>query len=698
MTALLAAALVVVSPVSLWRGGPGDSDFRYWAVADTFVDKGVPKANYGRDRLLSAGPGKRILLRFGDLDRFARGRRVASASLRLKVELGSGEARLTRVATLRRPWREGAGRRGLGAPRMGPDMATWENLADRDGTPVREASARFADGWTTIQGLGGAVQAMLDAPLENHGLVLEFGQVVDFASSDARDGRPRLDVAFEETAAAVSGPDLEVVAIDWEGDSRPAPGRPARWVATIRNSGTARAEGFEALWRIGDRDQAPLRGEPLEPGQRTTLSIEAPMPAVGQPDALRMTVLARGDMRRSNDALAIGRRDWPAATTLERAETAARRLATINENVLGGARFSFVPDGVRGRFRLALKGESGWADAASLRESAAALIRQTLNLTQSYPGPDLFPGLTGFGDTRDETRLPGAVPLLYEPWPDDPLVEEAHLEPSDGLSLTEAALLARSTGREPVALTEALPKAAILSVLDAAGEAAKLTEFELVPWRGGAYEESAMVKLKVGRGGTVRLPVEAFAGGAAMLRARQRGTTTSGVVTQWQIVDAAARLDGEVAFLNLRLNLPPAPIDTSVDIALDKLVTDSTNALPAQLVRLTDGRPETVWTAPSQPGWVEIDLGRDRAIGEVRLDVEGASIWERFQIMIHATGQTAASARVFAAEVAGAWRLRQGPLIYRGMGIRGRFVRLVYPASPSTVRLRGVAVFALEAP
>ena len=61
----------------------------------------------------------------------------------------------------------------------------------------------------------------------------------------------------------------------------------------------------------------------------------------------------------------------------------------------------------------------------------------------------------------------------------------------------------------------------------------------------------------------------------------------------------------------------------------DKVASDSAGDEPAKLAAATDGDPATAAVLPEAPGsWVEIDLGRDRTLGEIALR-PGAAFWKR---------------------------------------------------------------------
>ena len=84
--------------------------------------------------------------------------------------------------------------------------------------------------------------------------------------------------------------------------------------------------------------------------------------------------------------------------------------------------------------------------------------------------------------------------------------------------------------------------------------------------------------------------------------------------------------------------------------------------------------------------WVEIDLGRDRTVGEIDLVAQPGTFWRKFDVMVYATGQRPEEALRWAREVDGDWTSRNRREVvsptrvsvpYRGAALRFRYLRIV---------------------
>jgi hypothetical protein len=158
--------------------------------------------------------------------------------------------------------------------------------------------------------------------------------------------------------------------------------------------------------------------------------------------------------------------------------------------------------------------------------------------------------------------------------------------------------------------------------------------------------------------------------------------------------------------MDVRINIG-GDVDRTANLAKNKIVTDSSSMLPAKLAVLADESNETAVELPQGKGaWVEIDLGRDRAFGEVRLTPKGA-MWEQFSISAYATGQTSADAKPVVKEASFSWARtnrsdsEQGDarsVAYRTTGVRARYLRIVRLGEGGPGNLAEIKVFPLRAP
>lgn len=288
---------------------------------------------------------------------------------------------------------------------------------------------------------------------------------------------------------------------------------------------------------------------------------------------------------------------------------------------------------------------------------------------------DRFPGLSGYGDTRSENTLVYALSPDYE-GVFNPVLGGLPLEATDLLSGSETAQI----NGVPLAY----PKTVVIKALDFGQQpipGAKLDFF-----RGGAQPEFT---LNTDAGGVAILPQGPFAGAKGLDEAyevRLNGISTR--LPAWRLYDAANRGASEAALIDLHFNVPGGPVDPTIDLAKRRIVTDSGDQLPAILGRLTDeANAQPVALAPQKGAWLEIDLGRDRAVAEVELTVaRSGKLWPAFDLTAYSTGQTSGESYVWAKEIDSRYALRSRGvrlpdgstrMVYHGIPQRFRFLRLV---------------------
>lgn len=727
---LPALVLVLAQPreVIVSRHAPSDGSVVFSPVQDTFLDSTQPNENYGRDALLSGGPGKVILIQFGDLRRaVGESMRVSSARLVFRQILG-GPPQLSSVARVLSPWTEGAGNRDRLIRRapVGPDgpdwAATWRFRRagvtklgwDRPGASgnddravITAAKGEAREGVFVVEGLASAVQAMLDRPYEAHGLALQFAGVVDFASSDAATDAPRL-VLTVEPAPARTGPDLAIDQV------RPTA---SGWEVVVRNRGGAASGGYRVgAWFAERRRSSSGQQAPLGADETRTVAVEGQVES-DRPDRERPIVFViestTEDVNPANDGMTVyaGARAVKLSVAPGKVDPGAA-IARWNEEIAPFSRFSFAPEGVLSRVNLSEA--EVIASGASSEAEAFRQIRSQLDLPE-FPttvpepwkgrlGSPSYPpqtGLSGWGDTRDETRAPGLYSIPYGPW-FDPVLSEFRLEAGRRLNATEVAIL--SAGSEGIERYR--PESILLTLADSAASPIGEADLAFFDLTAGPSAQPAFTA-KTGRAG------------AAVLRGDQLGDLTrtwavraskAGVddwlwLPGWQVIDATARGGRRSAIVSVRANLPSGPLEVA-DAAEAKAVTDSAGRLPAQLVGLVDGRPDTAveLAAAGRNSWVEIDLGRDRLVGAVELDVVGQGIWSAFQVVGYGTGQRPIDALLFAAERDGPWTLTQRGqaqgqvtrLVYCGRAQRARHIRFIAtePGPPMRVARIGIRLIA----
>ena len=222
----------------------------------------------------------------------------------------------------------------------------------------------------------------------------------------------------------------------------------------------------------------------------------------------------------------------------------------------------------------------------------------------------------------------------------------------------------------------AIPDATV-SVLTSAGETKDL--------KADSSGVLILPKFQPGTTGNVTITVNSFG---------QTGTLTTPVST---FSDLYARGNTRAISLDLPFNLSPWPINEDANLVAGKPAKDSANSFPAQLIGLTDDNPDTEYTLTAK-GWVEIDLGRDRTLGEIIFQGE---MPKQFKVLVYGT--------VDKFEQADQWineedvdKFRreydvQGDLIYRPSPNEGRYIR-IQNLTDRPVKLKGLKVYAARKP
>ena len=739
---MLLAALLFFAPaqevatIELVRGARvSNQSIGYWDATDTYLNSQQPERNFGGEGVLLGGPGKTILIRFGDLGRFLGANKVAKASL-VMTPSGGETPQLKSISIVRAPWGEGPimtlaallernakDRAAKGkepekevpptwsatwnARRAGENALNWQQAGAAGGSDVQSvanAKLESRDYVATITGLAGAVQNMLDRPYENYGFALTFNNSVEFFSSQSNSNRPKLIVELEAQQRK-PGSDLSVTAID-----QSVSGEQAMYTARIKNVGTEAAKGFSASWLIreggGPTEDLP---DALAPGAETTMTLNRPYkPIKGdhrlQPLALKIRPLGP-DASTANDALEVQEAGkWVLVSAPGREDEVQEHVRFFNEVVLPQSRYSFAREGALDRVAVKF-GQGGVAyDPITFNQALGkALGLPGLADTQFKAGErnalaargstDLFPGLMGYGDTRNDAALLGSLTLLYEPyW--NPMADAVPVEATGLLSMTDVALINQRLQSAPDVMAQ-LPDPVLLRAMDLYGRPLPKMELSFFQTKNGKIEEDAPAfSVVTDARGTAVLPkrdgglfgkLEPDASnGVFLVSASANGVRDWGWLKVWQLVDAYNRGGAGAAIFDMRFNLPSAPLETGANLALEKFVSSSAGTIPPKLAALVDGDLSTSIELPAKKGdWIEIDLGRDRTIGEI--DLAGKALWPTFDLMVYATGQRIGDAAYWGREVSWPWTMTNRPLslegtpvvAYRGTPTRSRYIRII---------------------
>lgn len=343
---------------------------------------------------------------------------------------------------------------------------------------------------------------------------------------------------------------------------------------------------------------------------------------------------------------------------------------------------------------------------------------------------DRFPGLTGGGDTRYEGWIHSSFMLPVEPI-SEPMADLTPTEATNLLAATEVAAFNRNLGKRGGFAGDILydlPTTVMIRARDYLGRSLPNLELTVFQSRNGKIDNvEPLATLITDQSGSAALasyspntegemptltghnlhsnPFGRLAldgsNGVLLIRGIANGITEWAWVKSWQITDLYTRGSIAVAIVDVRLNLPSAPLDTATDIAAGRLIADSAGSASNVIGGLLDPTSSTDVTLPSGPGaWVEVDLGRDRTIGEIRLVPGNGEMWREFDVMVYGTGETPDQARLWTKEKDWPWTVRNrrdgaapGYIAYRGAASRARFVRLVPRDADGQAVLRGIRVF-----
>ncbi len=345
---------------------------------------------------------------------------------------------------------------------------------------------------------------------------------------------------------------------------------------------------------------------------------------------------------------------------------------------------------------------------------------------------DLYGGLMGGGDTRNESLIPSSLPLPQDPT-GSPVFQNALFEPTDLYSFTSVAAMNANLGFRRGFFGEYLystPGIVLVRCVDRIGLPIQEGTLSFYQMKNGAIQDDPPDFTLAISGPSVMLPkrptglAEPFTtatghalrpnpfgrtdvvgtNGVFLVRLDYQGQTEWAFLKVWQLVDARFRGNGTVYVHELRFNVTHRPL-LEKDWALNKVALDSADSSGPNLANLLDGDAKTLYEVGGEPGgWVEIDIGRDRPIGEIRLVVTGAhgDFWEEFDVFVYSTGQTVAEARLFARELS--WRRAVAQrrdvdpkdfdvrsVSYRALPLTVRYIRLVN-RSGGKGRLAGIEI------
>ena len=183
--------------------------------------------------------------------------------------------------------------------------------------------------------------------------------------------------------------------------------------------------------------------------------------------------------------------------------------------------------------------------------------------------------------------------------------------------------------------------------------------------------------------------------GDAVITATLNGVSQQMRTPLTSFSDLFARGNQLAISIDLPFNLCPWPVSSDTNLAEGKPVTDSAKSFPAQLVGLVDDDPATEYTLPAK-GWVEVDLGRDRFLGEMVIQGE---IPKQFKVKVYGTTDKVEQADLWIDEIDSA-KFRQaydiiGDMVYRPTPNAARYVR-IENVTDQPAKLKGIKLFAAK--
>jgi hypothetical protein len=659
----------------------------------------------------------------------------------------------------------------------GEGGAAWQQPGEngaQDSETIKDARATVGDKEVAVDGLTTTFQDLADHPNDNFGLAIRFQSSCEFYSSRASIGHPRLVLELEPAPPA-TGPDLSVTTIERISPSggTPSDGEEVTYKAHVKNVGTAQAAGFSAQWVVnGKPAPATEVADNLAPGTETTFSMRKTFrldKSDHRAKVVELRISPKGpDAVAGNNSLRVYENATEIDVQVPSALASARnpnlagsaaiedwvqeQVRVFNETYAAQSRFSFAPDGAKERVSVQhivmgdsvpqdgahadgvakiLDGEKSWlaSDTGFLRSiglacglpdftsmsfpSGKRILLKSGDKPVSRGTTDLYPGLIGYGDTRNECALAGPISLVYEPY--KPLNSGLlPITPTGLLSATDVAVMNDRVERSDSLF--AMPKTSLIRATDLEGHPLSNVQLDFFQSKGGEIpdgpptfstttsnvEGTALLPNKGGLGPFGKLSADG-GNGTFLIRATANGCNEWGWVKAWQLLDLASRGNTLAGIVEVRFDLPSAPLDPTVDLAKDRIISDSTNLLPAKLGTLVSGGTDKEVTLGGKAGdWVEIDLGRDRTIGEIALLGTPGAFWPKFDILVYGTGQSVNDAAPWATELnwdyASANRrdlLPSDPttvsVAYRSLAVRIRFIRIVNRSSVMGI-LKGIRV------
>jgi hypothetical protein len=647
MLSLLACTYLAADTLILERGArvQGSIMDRYWDVQEAQIDAegaGLPiPTGFG----LSGDARRSILLRFGSLD-LAVGdeKQIADAVIRIKLSNAEFGA-VSGVRMLKRPWLwpgiQPLSRRVKALPKDAPipfaPGVTWSKAGGDVGN------------WQTPGALGNEDSEKLNAKIEVNGdtvTISGLGKTFQYLKTHEGDNFGLLlecsgKVEMWSSLAPADRPRLELTL---------APGSTKvgnAWLTTNGDRVVLNSDQPMSGYRVFAGTQAASLTSANGAANQLELKLPSAPKSKDNRNSILRVVPVFEDASLAVKLILIN----PAATWLDVTPSRAREW---NLNRVDASTYSFAPLGA-----LSHVNPNGNKDTVGILSTLIPKDVEDENLT-------------------DVALLAGLVPPARPT--NEPLFKQLARPETGPLTMFQVDRLMNPAPSYPGVL---ILRAVTPDGTPLVGTKLKFADQpELTTDKNGYAFPASPAK---GFIGTISVAAESF------------GVRDSFSFSSAKLSNIFARGMTQAASIELPFNLPISEISRDTNLVLGKPVRDSSGSFPAQLLAVTDDKDLTVY--PLQPKqWVEIDLGRDRFLGELELrgDVPSALL-----VSVYGTSEKIDESRAWIAEADMQTRrafypdAEAGVTVFRPRPMGGRYVRILN-ASDKVAELKGVRVFATK--
>jgi hypothetical protein len=573
-------------------------------------------------------------------------------------------------------------------------------------------TASATDGTFEITGLGPTVQRFVDDPASHFGFRFTFGRTGLLLSNEAGENKPRLEITWGDED--VSGkPDLAITLLEPASAGPFSNGQAVEWLATVSNQSDLASPVGQVEWRVGTgaptsvdlpsiapggvvqvKTSLPWRPSPLGP-RYSSVSARAIIPGESFPrdnffeapiGGLRIYhPLAGKSLALRNALVQLNQDVFPRSRTSQAMQGVVHRALLVSDPAKADVT---LPEGSEPNLEL-------------LARHVAGLERRSTTPPSGFPGVLWWGGSKSWGaipETRDDVIfLPGSAlpPLGWTTARNQVAVEQG------GLSLLEVLTLNSKVESPTQPFTPPWPNVVLVRLLGGSNDPIPNAKIEIFSFEGGVLSSSPLVETDSDDRGIVLLtlgsvPAAARDAGWFLVRATAGQVVEQLWLSRWQIETETVR--NRLVTMDWRTMLPTVNYDRQTNLALDRIVSDSQNRPPAQLLSLTDEQDETSLSLATGE-WFQIDLGRDRALAEVELSLKTDS--GGFRIQAFQTGQTFADSFAWVEDSAVSQQIQMRGLVgpVRKLSYRARpaVVRYIRVTATSPLEVSGVRLFAVGA-